>query len=327
MESFYLKPPSHGDDLPIIKSTEMKATVLLNAAAGLRHGQVQAEAARVRDLFGALGVDADVQQVPGLSLLDTARAAASSDADVVVMGGGDGTMSAGAGGLAGTGKPMGVLPLGTLNHFARDLGIPGDLEEAVRVIAQGTIREIDVGEANGRVFINNSSIGLYPDAVSLRDAWMDRDSMHKWVAMGRAALNTLRRFPLVRLTLRLREGGVLVTTPMVFIGNNRYDTRLFNLGKREVLDGGELWVYLARDAGRLGFVKLALRALAGRLEESRDFQGLGVEQVVVEDRRRVLKVAFDGEVCHVAPPLRYRTRRRALRVLVPPEGDAEGTAS
>jgi diacylglycerol kinase family enzyme len=119
---------------------------------------------------------------------------------------------------------------------------------------------------------------------------------------------------------------VLVTTPMVFIGNNRYDTRLFNLGKREVLEGGELWVYLARDAGRLGFVKLALRALAGRLEESRDFQGLGVEQVVVEDRRRVLKVAFDGEVCHLAPPLRYRIRRRALRVLVPPPASAEAAA-
>jgi diacylglycerol kinase family enzyme len=305
----------------------MKATVLLNAAAGLRHGQVQAEAARVRDLFAGLGAIADVQEVPGPSLLEAARTAASSDADVVVMGGGDGTMSAGAGGLAGTGKPMGVLPLGTLNHFARDLGIPASLEDAVRTVVQGTVREVDVGEANGRVFVNNSSLGFYPDAVSLRDAWMDRDSMHKWVAMARAGVNTLRRFPLVRITLRLREGGVLVTTPMVFIGNNRYDTRLFNLGKREVLDGGELWVYLARDSGRLGFVKLALRALAGRLEESRDFQGLGVEQMVVEDRRRVLKVAFDGEVCHLAPPLRYRVRRRGLRVLVPEPGGGERAGS
>jgi diacylglycerol kinase family enzyme len=146
--------------------------------------------------------------------------------------------------------------------------------------------------------------------------------MHKWLAMGRAALNTLRRFPVVRITLRLREGGVLVTTPMVFIGNNRYETRLFNLGKREALSGGQLWVYLARDAGRLGFLRLALRALAGRLDDSRDFQGLGVEQVVVEDRRRVLQVAFDGEVCAAAPPLRYRIRPRALRVLVPAEAEA-----
>jgi diacylglycerol kinase family enzyme len=212
---------------------------------------------------------------------------------------------------------MGLLPLGTLNHFARDLGVPADLEEAVRIVVQGTVREVDVAEANGRVFVNNSSIGLYPDAVSLRDCWMQRQSMDKWVAMGRAALNTLRRFPIVRVTLRMLDGGVSVTTPMVFIGNNRYETRLFNLGKREALDGGEMWVYLARDAGRLGFVRLALRALAGRLDDSRDFLGLGLKELTVEDRRRLLKVAFDGEVCHVAPPLRYQIRPRALRVMVP----------
>jgi diacylglycerol kinase family enzyme len=297
----------------------MKARVLLNAAAGLRPGLVQEEAARVRDLFARVGVDAEVRDVPGPELQDAAREAASSDADVVVMGGGDGTMSAGAGGLVGTGKPMGLLPMGTLNHFARDLGIPGEIEDAARTVADGIVREVDLGEANGRVFVNNSSIGLYPAAVSLRDAWMERQSMHKWVAMGRAALATLREFPVVRVTLRLEEGGVNLTTPMVFIGNNRYDTKLFSLGKRPTLDEGELWVYLARDAGRFRFVRLALRALVGRLDDSRDFQGLGLEQMVVEDRRRLLRVAFDGEVCHVAPPLRYRIRPRALRVIVPRE--------
>ncbi len=295
----------------------MKASVFLNAAAGLRPGPIQAEAARVRELFSSVGVDAEVRPVPGPDLLAAAREAAASEADVVVMGGGDGTMSAGAGGLAGTGKPMGLLPLGTLNHFARDLGIPSELEAAVRNVAEGVVREVDVGEANERVFVNNSSLGLYPAAVLLRDAWMERQSMHKWLAMGRAALATLREFPVVRLTLRLQEGGVNLTTPMVFIGNNRYDTKLFSLGQRPALDGGELWVYLARDAGRFRFVRLALRALIGRLDDSRDFQGMGLEDMVVEDRRRSLRVAFDGEVCHLAPPLRYRIRPRALRVIVP----------
>jgi diacylglycerol kinase family enzyme len=273
----------------------------------------------VRALFATAGVEADVRQVAGPALLAAARDAANSDSDVVVMGGGDGTMGAGAGGLAGTGKPMGILPLGTLNHFARDLGIPTELEDAVRTVAEGVPREVDVGEANGRVFVNNSSIGLYPAAVSLRDAWMQRQSTHKWVAMGRAALATLREFPVVRVTLRLEEGGVNVTTPMVFIGNNRYDTKLFALGKRPALDGGELWVYLARDAGRFRFVRLALRALVGRLDDSRDFQGIGLKEMVVEDRRRLLRVAFDGEVGHIAPPVRYRIRPRALRVIVPRE--------
>ena len=295
----------------------MKASVLLNAAAGLRPRQVQAEVVRVRELFATLEVEANVRLVAGPDLLAAAREAAASDTDVVVMAGGDGTVSAGAGGLAGTGKPMGVLPLGTLNHFARDLGIPTLLEEAVRNVAEGTVREVDVGEANDRVFVNNSSLGLYPAAVALRDAWMARQSMQKWVAMGRAALDTLRRFPVVRLTLRLPEGSLNVTTPMVFIGNNRYETKLFALGKRPALDEGDLWVYLARDAGRFRFLRLALRALIGRLDDSRDFQGLCMTEMLVEDRRRVLRVAFDGEVYHVAPPLRYQIRPRALRVIVP----------
>jgi diacylglycerol kinase family enzyme len=176
---------------------------------------------------------------------------------------------------------------------------------------------VDLGAANDRVFVNNSSIGLYPHAVALRDAWMQQHGRHKWMAMGRAALATLRRFPVVRLTLGLQEGAVNLTTPMVFIGNNRYETKLFSLGKRPALDKGELWVYLARDAGRFRFARLALRALVGRLDDSRDFQGECVKELLVEDRRRSARVAFDGEVCHVAPPLHYRVRPRALRVIVP----------
>ena len=297
----------------------MKASVVLNAAAGLGPGQVPTEAARIRELFARLGVAACLQQVDGPRLVEAARAAAASDADVVVMGGGDGTMSAGANALAGTGRLMGVLPLGTLNHFARDLGVSTDLEDAVRTAVRGMPREVDVGEANGRVFVNNSSIGLYPHMVSVRDAWMHKKGTHKWAAMGRAALGALRRFPVVRISLRMAEGGVLVTTPMVFIGNNRYETRLFALGRRASLDQGELWVYFARGAGRLAFLRLVARALVGRLDEASDFEGVGLEELVVEDRRRLLHVAFDGEVCHMAPPLRYRIRPRALRVMVPAE--------
>ena len=299
----------------------MKAWVVLNRAAGLRPGQVQAEAAAVRDLFAKAGVLADVKQVRGQDLPDAAREAARSDADVVVMGGGDGTMSAGAGALAGTGKAMGLLPLGTLNHFARDLGVPDALEDAVRTVATGVVREIDVGEANGRVFVNNSSIGIYPAMVSLRDAWMDGRGMHKWVAMGRAALTTLRHFPVMRVTLRMLEGGVQLTTPVLFIGNNRYETRPFALGKRERLDQGELWVYLARHTGRWGLLRLGLRAAVGKLDDSKDFEGLGLTELQVDDRRSVIDVAFDGEVCELEPPVQYRIRPKALKVVVP-RGDA-----
>src|SRR6185503_16647759 len=104
----------------------------------------------------------------------------ASDADAVVIGGGDGTVSAAADRAVRHGKPIGVLPLGTLNHFARDLGMPPDLRDAVRAIATGVVREVDVGEVNGRVFVNNSSIGVYPTVVRDRDEQRLRFGRGKW---------------------------------------------------------------------------------------------------------------------------------------------------
>ena len=112
-----------------------------------------------------------------------------------VAGGGDGTLSCAAGHLAGTGRPLGILPLGTLNHLARDAGIPAGLEEAAAIIAAGHVREIDLAEVNGRVFVNNSSVGLYPDMVRLREAEQERKGRSKRLAMLSASLTTLRSFP------------------------------------------------------------------------------------------------------------------------------------
>jgi diacylglycerol kinase family enzyme len=300
----------------------MRVEVLLNAAAGLKPGVVRYEADRVGELFARRGVDARVREVPGADLAACATEASRSGVDAVVVGGGDGTVSAGAGAMVNAPQPMGVLPFGTLNHFARDAGIPLGLEGAVDTIASGRVVQVDVGDANGRIFVNNSSLGLYPEAVAGRDAQRAFGSANKWVAMVRAGVATLRRFPVVRLTLRIPDGEVLVTTPVVLIGNNRYEMKRPGLGRRTALDRGELWVYLARSNGRLAFVRLALRAVVGRLDESRDLQGLGLRELLLDDRRRSLRIAFDGEVCQVAPPILYRIRPRALRVLVPAEGPA-----
>jgi diacylglycerol kinase family enzyme len=290
----------------------MKALVVLNASAGSR-----GEPGAVRDALAAAGVEAEIRPVPGPAIVQATREAAASDVDVVVMAGGDGTMNTGASVLRGGPKPMGVLPMGTLNHFARDLGIPLELEDAARVVAGGHVREVDVGEANDRIFLNNSSLGLYPTAVEVRDAQRSPNGRLKWIATGRAALKTLRWFPVNRMTLRLPGSTLHVTTPLVFIGNNRYEMSLFSLGRRERLDAGELWLYVARDTGRLGIVSLAARTLAGRLDQARDFVTLATPELVVEDRRRTLKAAFDGEVCRMSPPVHYRIRPRTLKVVAP----------
>ena len=301
----------------------MRAVVIINAASGVKDRKVDEESVSIAAGLETRGVQAAVQQVPGPRLTEAARAAAAGGADAVVMAGGDGTMSAGAAALAGGTCPMGVLPLGTLNHFARDLGIPQEIDGALDVLAKGVVRRVDVGEANGRVFLNNASIGLYPHAVAEREKQQDEKGTGKWLAMCRAAIATLRRFPVVRVTLNLPGGAVRVTTPLVFIGNNKYEMSLLSLGKRDALDGGELWLYVASHRGRVGFVSLALRAVGGRLDQARDFIGVAVASVDITDRRRVIPIAFDGEVCEVDSPLRCRSRPAALPVIVPvPAADA-----
>jgi diacylglycerol kinase family enzyme len=295
----------------------MRAVVIINAASGVRERKIDEECASIAAGLETRGVAATVRQVPGPELTDAARDAAAAGAEAVVMAGGDGTMSAGAAALAGGDCPMGVLPLGTLNHFARDLGIPQELEGALEVVASGIVRRVDVGEANGRVFVNNASMGLYPHVVLVREKQQDESGTGKWLAMGRAAVATLRRFPVVRVTLHLPKGAARVTTPLVFIGNNRYEMSLLALGKRESLDGGELWLYVASNRGRIGFASLALRAVIGRLDQARDFLGVALPAVVIEDRRRMIPMAFDGEVCEVESPLRCLSRPASLPVLVP----------
>jgi diacylglycerol kinase family enzyme len=246
--------------------------------------------------------------------------AARDGIDAVVAAGGDGTVSAVASALASAGEgavPLGVLPLGTLNHFAKDLGLPLRLADAANVIALNTPRPVDLGEVNGRCFINNSSIGLYPHMVSKRDRHQQRLGYGKWLAMFFAFLSVFRRYPVLEVMLDIGERAVRRTTPFVFVGNNWYDVAGFHLGGRACIDKCELSLYIANRTGRLGLVRLALRALFGRLEQARDFDAVRLSHFTIDTRKKTLRVALDGEVTRLAPPLNYCIRPGAIRVLMP----------
>jgi diacylglycerol kinase family enzyme len=296
----------------------MKAAVLLNASAGSTAvSETSALVSRVREAFERATLEAEILAIGHESLPAAARKAAASNADVVVLGGGDGTLRTGAAALVGGHKPLGILPLGTLNHFAKDVGIPLDLDQAVETIERGHVKDVDVGEVNGRIFLNNSSIGLYPSAVAQREELRHRHGGGKWPAMFNACVDVFRRFPLLAVTLQVENHAVALTTPFIFVGNNRYDMSLFSLGTRTSLQGGELSVYLTRNGGRMGLLRLALRALLGRLEQDRDFHSFTLPGVEIRTRRRSLRVSLDGEVEWMASPMHYSLRPRALRVLVP----------
>jgi diacylglycerol kinase family enzyme len=235
--------------------------------------------------------------------------------DAVVAAGGDGTISAVAGVLAGGGMPLGVLPRGTLNHFARDLGIPQELGAAAQVIATGRVRRIDVGEVNGQVFINNSSIGIYPAMVQNREEQRMRWRRKKWLAMAVAAMEVFRNPPLLRVQVLAGAERLDIATPLVFVGNNRYELSLPALGARPTLVGGELSLHVAKSSTRLGIARLALRGLAGRLRSSEDFHVSYAKELTVESARECLRVALDGEVCVMRPPLIYHIRPSGLAVI------------
>lgn len=158
-----------------------------------------------------------------------AEEAVRSGCPVVVAAGGDGTVSAVASAVAGTASALGVLPIGTLNHFARDLRIPLDLEAAIEVLAKGRSDCVDIADINGRSFVNNSSIGMYPRIVVLRER-EQRIGHNKWVALGLAILTVLRRFPFWTVRVHVEDHVVELRTPFVFVGNNEYELEGLELG-------------------------------------------------------------------------------------------------
>jgi diacylglycerol kinase family enzyme len=237
--------------------------------------------------------------------------------ELVLAGGGDGTQSAVASRLAGTQLVQGVLPLGTLNHFAKDLGMPLDAQEAIRAIAGGTVRDVDIGEVNGHVFINNSSLGLYPEIVRERELQQLHLGKSKWRALASATLHALQRRHGLAVRIASEDEQQVRRTPFVFIGNNRYTMEGFHIGVRDSVDRGELAVYLGRGRGSWGLAVLAWRALTRRLHQAEDFEMLTGSKFEIATRDARIRVATDGEVTMMETPLRYRIRPRALRVRVP----------
>lgn len=303
-------------------SRKMNVSVIVNATAG--KGCTVEWAADLTEQFAQQGLTAHITLAKsGAEIHAGAKAAIEGGANVVVAGGGDGTINAVASQLAGTDIVLGVLPLGTLNHFAKDLGIPLELQGAVQVIASGRRAQIDVAEVNGHLFVNNSSIGLYPQIVRHREQ-QQRLGRSKWNAFFWALLSVARRFPFYRITVSIDGQEHRRTTPFVFIGNNCYTMEGFHIGQRDRLDAGVLSFYSAQGIGRFGMFKLAFSALVGRLHQASNFESELTTELTIETKRRSLRVSTDGEVNVMNAPLRYRIRAGALCVIVPSE-NAPGT--
>jgi YegS/Rv2252/BmrU family lipid kinase len=295
----------------------MAVPVLLNRGGGALAAD-PALADRVAEALKGAGIDAEIELLSGGDCAVRARAVAERGDALLIVGGGDGTISAAASALVGTETKLGILPLGTLNHFARDLSIPADLDEAAKLIAGGKEQRVDVAEMGDRIFINNSAIGLYPLMVVDRDLHQKRLGRSKRLAMIVASLRKLVRFNHHRLTLTINdERSGRVDTPLLFVGNNDYRIDFGAPGERESLDDGQLCVLVMRKKTRRGFLAASIRAFIGRSRGDDMVRLEGVEKLRVSSHRSQLTASLDGEVVRAHTPLDYRIRKRALRVIAP----------
>ncbi len=294
----------------------VRVPVLLNQGGGTLAAKPDL-ADEVAKALKKADIGAEIELLSGGDCAVRCRAVAERGDPLVIVGGGDGTIGAAASALAGTKTLLGILPLGTLNHFARDLGIPTDIGEAVALIAAKRARRVDVAEMNGRVFINNSAIGLYPLMVIDRDRQHTKLGRSKRLAMLVASMRTLARFAHRRLILTVNDEKAYVDTPLLFVGNNDYRIDLGAPGQRESIEDGQLCVLVMRHRTRAGFIAASIRALLNRSREDDMVRLDGVERLRVASKRRQLAVSVDGEVVRVEPPLDYKIRKKALRVIAP----------
>jgi diacylglycerol kinase family enzyme len=291
-----------------------RAVVLLNRSS---RGGDEAAVARIAELLRGGPLDGSpLEAVPGHRLAAAAAQAVASGCSLLIAAGGDGTVSTVASVAASHGVVLGVLALGTLNHFARDAGIPPDLEAAVAILTRGQVATIDVGEVNGRVFVNNSSIGVYPRLIWERQQ-QQQQGRPKWTAFALAGLRIWREYRRITVTIEGRGYRRNVRTPFVFVGNNEYAIEGGRIDARSSLDRGRLQLCMAPGADRGRMALIVFAAIAGRLGMVEGFESVPATELTIAASSRRMGVSLDGELMILAPPLRYRIRPRALRVMVP----------
>jgi diacylglycerol kinase family enzyme len=285
----------------------------VNEAAGSASAAIEA-------LRGA-GASFDVHEVAPAALGDELRRAVAAGAERVVVAGGDGTIATAAAALAGSDVALAVLPGGTLNHFARDHGIPTDAAEAARVAVAGEVVGADVGFVNGKIFLNTSSVGAYVLFVRTRER-LERGFGYR-VASFLAGLRVLSQLRSYRVTLDVDGETRVYHTPIVFIGVGERELRVPALGSR--VAGGRrglhVMVVRSRTAGRLFALALAAAARGvAQVARSPLLDSFVVDRCRIDLPRRRGHVALDGELVDMEAPLEYEVRRDALRVVTGGDG-------
>ena len=292
--------------------------VILNARSGSQQAHDSREI--LEKVFSESGRTFGISVASGDEIGRVAQAKAESECEVLVAGGGDGTICGVAEAARKCGKTLGVLPLGTFNYFARNLGIPLDLEGAARVILEGESVRASVLDLDGRLILNNSSIGIHPAVLLQRRKLYRRWGRNQLNAYLSVLMTVFRPPPRMRVRLDSDEGNVVRETPLVMICSNAFQMETFALAGKECLAEGKFALYVARMAGRATIFRLGLRAVLSCLRPEIDYEVICTSDVTIETlRHRRFRAAVDGELEWLESPLRFRVAPQRLCVLAPRE--------
>jgi diacylglycerol kinase family enzyme len=292
--------------------TPAAVTVIVNKGSGSSTDQSRAE---IEAALARANLRAQIVAVPGPEIQAAAEHAASAG-DTLVAAGGDGTVSTVAAVAVQQGATFGVIPVGTLNHFAKDAGIPLDIDGAVAAIAAGRTARLDTGELNGRTFVNNASVGFYARIVRERQL-EQRRGRGKWPAFAIGFARALQNYRQITVRMTVDGQPVIRRTPFVFVGNGEFIAEGLALGRRTSLTTGRLWISLAPECSRAEMLILITRAIAGRLTPDVKLEEFRAEDLTIEPRARDAGLAMDGELVGIRPPFKCACRPGTLRTILP----------
>lgn len=292
---------------------QSRITLIVNAKAGKK--DADARVAQIRDRLEPVARAFLLRPVEGRDIARTARAAAQ-DSDIVAGLGGDGTQSAVAGALAGTDAVMAVLPGGTFNYFARELGVE-TLDDALTAVAGGRVARRDLGSVNDRVFLNNASFGLYPQILKQREEiyrrWGRSRIMAYWSVL--VALRDLR--DPMHLTVTVDGAPRDVHTPLAFVARSAYQLETLGMDGAEAVREGHFALFIAKGKTRADLAGAALRLAMGKMARGADFDMVVSDDMEIETRNPRKLVALDGEKETMTSPFRLQVLHDALKVIVP----------
>jgi diacylglycerol kinase family enzyme len=297
--------------------------IVLNAASG--SGDAATARRAIEEILTASGQPFEFLLIENPQRIEaTTRRAielAVQHQGAVIAAGGDGTINTLAQAALPTGRPFGIIPQGTFNYSCRAHGIPLDAAEATRALLDAVIKPIQVGRVNERIFLVNASLGLYPELLEDRERHKQRFGRNRIVAAWSGLMSLMRAHRQLLLEIEHDQGHEIVRTPTLFVGNNPLQLAQAGFPEAEDVQHWRLAAIIMQPVSSTTMLWLALRGALGQLGDEERVRNFAFRRMLVQPRMghqgKRIKVATDGEICHLQLPLEFRLADRPLLLMVP----------